>query len=493
MTVSVIALIALMLITLSLLIYIQHSTQNALQSSELSEEISEGAFSLLLLSNESHIGRSDRILQQWNSKIEQLNSRVEDVASQNLLQAADIKRLESALARANSDLSRYFTTASSEAVASQLLFNVSLYLHDVSAISSLVEAAAAKQIETNLVRTRWLGGALIASVMLFALSVILFLKSAVRTPVDEMINRLQALEKDPTVRLDIPSTLEFKRIANQVNDSLNQLAQLTVSRDELQIEVAQRKEAQEQTSEALVQLKQSQDRLVASEKLSALGTFVGGIAHELNNPLMGVSNYVSFAIKKVEHEKAKVMLGRALEEIERVTRLVRNLLVYSRSNPSQEAETQLIPICERVQSVLSGRIASQNVDLVFNFPEQDPIVLVSADSLQQILMNLTVNAMDAIEAQDIKQISFTVISLPEWVELHIQDTGQGVSDDVRRLVFDPFFTTKPVGKGTGLGLSISTQLLAEVNGSLELRPYIEGEGAHFVVHLRRKIENQREV
>ena len=493
MTVSVIALIALMLITLSLLTYIQRSTQNALQSSELSEDISEGAFSLLLLSNESHIGKSDRILQQWNSKIEQLNARVEAVASQNLLQAADIKRLESALARANSDLSRYFTTAPSEAVASQLLFNVSLYLHDVSAISSLVEEAAAKQIESNLDRTRWLGGALIASVMLFALSVILFLKSAVRTPVEEMINRLQALEKDPTVRLDIPSTLEFKRIAGQVNDSLDQLAQLTVSRDELQIEVAQRKEAQEQTVEALMQLKQSQDRLVASEKLSALGTFVGGIAHELNNPLMGVSNYVSFAIKKVEHEKAKVMLGRALEEIERVTRLVRNLLVYSRSTPSQGAETQLKPICERVQSVLSGRITSQNVELVFNFSDQDPIVLVSADSLQQILINLTVNAMDAIEVQDLKRITFTVVSLPEGVELHIQDSGPGVPDDVRHLIFDPFFTTKPVGKGTGLGLSISTQLLAEVNGSLELLPYIEGEGAHFVVHLRRKFENLSEV
>jgi C4-dicarboxylate-specific signal transduction histidine kinase len=226
----------------------------------------------------------------------------------------------------------------------------------------------------------------------------------------------------------------------------------------------------------------SRDRMVLIEKMSSLGTMVGGVAHEINNPLMGVMNYVEFARDKATDAKSVEVLNNALHEINRIKKIVQNMLVFVRVANAATGPTEVSEAVTQTLTLLEGEFRKASMQMVLALPPHLPPVHCNAGSLQQVLVNLLLNARDAVAAQPEKCITIRADHLDGKVVILVCDSGLGVPEEVRQQLFTPFFTTKPVGKGTGLGLAVSRQLMEQAGGTLSLADE-PGFGACFRIEL----------
>jgi signal transduction histidine kinase len=214
------------------------------------------------------------------------------------------------------------------------------------------------------------------------------------------------------------------------------------------------------------QVLEARERMIQIEKLSSLGTMVGGVAHEINNPLMGVMNYVEYARDKATDAKSIEVLDSALYEIDRIREIVQHMLVFVHVDHSHDVKCNVYDAVKHTVALLGGEFKKNAVLLQIDLPEHLPEAKCSAGSLQQVLVNLLLNARDALAGQLEQRITITAQQGDGKITLSVCDNGPGVSEEFRQKIFDPFFTTKPIGKGTGLGLAVSQQLLEEVGGSL---------------------------
>jgi len=233
--------------------------------------------------------------------------------------------------------------------------------------------------------------------------------------------------------------------------------------------------------EAYRELQQAQAQLIQSAKMASLGELVAGVAHELNNPLAFALAHVDTVERGLaaiqpawEPEPALAPHGRRavarLQELRlglsRIQELVTKLRTFSRLD---EGERKSVSVRESVESVLTilQHRAGELVTVVTHFGEPDRLDCY-AGLLNQAVLNLVSNSLDAIEGQGTITISTGVSN--GWFELMVTDTGCGISDEIRDRVFEPFFTTKKVGAGTGLGLSITYSIAQKHGGNVELRP-----------------------
>jgi predicted ATPase/C4-dicarboxylate-specific signal transduction histidine kinase len=226
----------------------------------------------------------------------------------------------------------------------------------------------------------------------------------------------------------------------------------------------------EKARQAYTKLQENQEHMLQMEKLSALGTLVGGVAHEINNPLMGIMNFVEFAEERSTDEKSKQVLDQALQQIHRIKKIVSNMLVFvhTRSTPSDNCK---IPeVIRQTLLLLEGELSKDNIAVEVDTDDGPTAVRCSADSLQQILVNLILNARDALAVAGTRQPQIKLIVRPieGMLELSVTDNGPGIPQDVQSKIFDPFFTTKPPGKGTGLGLSVVRRLVQDVGGNIQV-------------------------
>ncbi len=222
----------------------------------------------------------------------------------------------------------------------------------------------------------------------------------------------------------------------------------------------------DETRRNYIQLQENREHMVQMEKLSALGTLVGGVAHEINNPLMGLLNYVEFAESKVTDPKTKETLGKAMKEIERIKVIVRNMLIYVRKKSNQLGNCHVKDSIHQTLSLLEGEFKKSNIQINVQLEDNLPNIICTADTLQQILINLLLNARDALLSSEQPCIDIAAHFDNNKVILTICDNGCGISDTDFSRIFDPFFTTKPPGKGTGLGLSVSHRLIEETGGTI---------------------------
>jgi two-component system NtrC family sensor kinase len=255
--------------------------------------------------------------------------------------------------------------------------------------------------------------------------------------------------------------------------------------------------------EANRKLKATQALLIQNEKMVSLGQLVAGIAHEINNPLAFVVNNLFLAesgLDIVEPEiephltepllrkwrKARARLGEMREGLTRVKELVLDLRTFSRLD---EGEFQTVDIGEAMDTVLLLlRHKMNNRIRVEKHYGSSRLLHCSAGRINQVLMNLTANAIDAIAGPG--KIVITTGQTPELFTISIRDTGTGIPESIRSKIFDPFFTTKPVGHGTGLGLAISYGIVQDHDGSIEVRS-AEGVGTEFIVKIPLDLEAQR--
>lgn len=244
---------------------------------------------------------------------------------------------------------------------------------------------------------------------------------------------------------------------------------------------------EKRVEERTLALKESQAQLIQAEKLGALGTLTAGIAHELNNPMMGMLNFAQYCQKHVDTE-SKVFS--VLHDMERETRrcidIVKNLQTFSRMKAEGEGKIEKIAcgeIIERVRKLLSYRIEKDGISFNVTTSPGCPDVSVNTGNVQQIFLNLIGNALDAVKETETRSIDVQIDhdSQP-WVTVRVTDTGCGIPGDIKEKIFDPFYTTKGVGKGTGLGLSVSQGIIKEHGGTITCRSKA-GQGSVFTVRL----------
>jgi two-component system NtrC family sensor kinase len=230
--------------------------------------------------------------------------------------------------------------------------------------------------------------------------------------------------------------------------------------------------------------RQIQAKLLQTEKMAALGQLVSGIAHELNNPLTAIMGYGQLLLGHGLRPAQLAEARKIYQEAERARRIVKNLLFFARETKPERVRVDLNEVVERTLALRSYELKVENIAVECELDPDLPATLADPYQLQQVVLNLLVNAEQALlQGRGQGNIWIRTMRLPgNRLALEVADDGPGVPPDIASRVFDPFFTTKPPGVGTGLGLSIVYGIVQQHGGevSLESAP---GAGAKFVVEL----------
>ncbi len=231
-----------------------------------------------------------------------------------------------------------------------------------------------------------------------------------------------------------------------------------------------------------------QSKLLQTEKMAALGQLVSGIAHELNNPLTSIQGYAQLLLsRRLASDRSGDAL-RISQEAERAGRIVKNLLLFSRETKPERRPVNLAEVIERTLSLRAYELKLQNIAVELALDPHLPNLLADSAQLQQVVLNLIVNAEQAIvlergeESRHGRIMIRTRRRAGDRIAMEVSDDGPGISPEAVSRIFDPFFTTKPAGVGTGLGLSIVYGIIQAHGGevSVESQP---GHGATLTVEL----------
>lgn len=216
-------------------------------------------------------------------------------------------------------------------------------------------------------------------------------------------------------------------------------------------------------------------RLMQADKLSSIGLLAAGVAHEVNTPLAVISTYAQMLAKQVTGDDQKIkLLDKIAKQTFRASEIVNSLLNFSRTSSTEFEEVDLNRVVKDTLLLLEPQFVKSRIEVVEDLREQIPAVRGNTGKLQQVFLNLFLNARDAMETGG----RLTVRSRPgpAGVVMEVQDTGPGIPPELLSRIFDPFFTTKPAKKGTGLGLSVTYGIVEEHGGSIEALRH-DGPGA----------------
>lgn len=239
---------------------------------------------------------------------------------------------------------------------------------------------------------------------------------------------------------------------------------------------------EEKVEERTHEIEQMQSQLIQSAKLASLGELVAGIAHEINNPLTGILMFSTLVLKDPKlNESLKPNMETIQGETKRCAKIVQNLLDFSRHTTPEKARCLLEPIIENTLKVTATRNRFGNIHIIKNYAEDMPEIQVDAGQLEQVFMNLILNAGQAMP--DGGSLTITTQRFEkDRIQIELKDTGSGIPQEIKDKIFDPFFTTKDRSRGTGLGLSISYGIIKNHGGDIEVDSSPE-EGTTFTITL----------
>jgi two-component system NtrC family sensor kinase len=226
---------------------------------------------------------------------------------------------------------------------------------------------------------------------------------------------------------------------------------------------------------------QLEDQLLQAEKLSSIGLLAAGIAHEVNTPIAGISSYTQMLLKDTpETDRRKQILQKIEKQTFRAAEIVRGLLNFSRLNSSEFKDLDINQLIEDSLALLNHQFQLNNIKVESCYDPALPPVFGNTGKLQQVFVNLFLNARDAMPSGG--EIAVQTGMNESMIVVDISDTGAGITEENIRRIFDPFFTTKSIGKGTGLGLAVTYGIIQEHGGGIFVDSSSE-KGTHFRVKL----------
>jgi signal transduction histidine kinase len=294
-----------------------------------------------------------------------------------------------------------------------------------------------------------------------------FLVRKVTQPLRELRDSAEAVGRgDFSRRVEVASRDECGELATVFNQMTENLK---LSRGQL-----------EQTVETL---KTMQAQLIQSEKLSGIGQFVAGVAHELNNPLtsvMGFSELLARADKDPQHRRHLELIHKSAQ---RCQKIVQSLLSFARRHQPERKLSDVNSLVETTVDFLQYQLRTSNIEVATRVDPGLPQTMLDPHQIQQVFLNILNNARQAIEGHRPNgRVTIITERAGANVRVILQDNGPGIAEENLSKLFDPFFTTKEVGKGTGLGLSLCYGIVKEHGGTIQVRSK-PGEGATFIVEL----------
>jgi two-component system, NtrC family, sensor kinase len=229
----------------------------------------------------------------------------------------------------------------------------------------------------------------------------------------------------------------------------------------------------------VTQREHMEEQMTQTEKLTSLGLLAAGVAHEVNTPLAVISNYIQMLAKQLpDNDPKQVLIEKIVKQTFRASEIVNNLLNFSRTGSAQAVDIDVNRVVEETLSLVAHPLKTSQIQVVRQFGEGLPAVRGSANKLQQVFLNLFLNARDAMPSGGMLEIRTGAHN--GSVEVEIVDTGAGIPREHIHRIFDPFFTTKAVGRGTGLGLSVTYGIIKEHAGKIDVRS-TPGKGTSFHV------------
>lgn len=329
----------------------------------------------------------------------------------------------------------------------------------------------------------------------------MFLSRIIVTPLKNLVKTMERVSRGD---LDQSIAVRADNEIGQLTDAFNNMTlRLKKNQEDLQHNLA----ALEQTNR---ELERSQAEVIQAVKLASIGRLAAGVAHEVGNPLSAVMGYIGILQQGVEGRGEEMdILNRMARETQRIDRIIRELLDYSRPSKGNIAEHNINDVIRRAISMLSHQKIMENIEIVLNLADDLPEVLIDEDKIQQVIVNLVINARDAMPSGGIMTLStredtfqrppeqgaipsrrredppgsdftrlrklplltYNVSRLTEGeavIAITVADTGEGIDREDLGKIFDPFFTTKDPGKGTGLGLAVAMRIIEFFGGQLRI-------------------------
>lgn len=286
-------------------------------------------------------------------------------------------------------------------------------------------------------------------------------------PLRDLRNSADAVSRgDFSQRIETRSSDELGQLAHAFNHMTESL-QRSISELETTVE----------------KLKTTQAQLVQSEKLSAIGEFVAGVAHELNNPLTSVIGFTELLKNSDVNDQTRSSLKHISSSAERCQKIVKSLLSFARQHAPERKPVNLNSIVDAVVEILTYELRTSNIKVTTDLDPKLPVVIGDPHQIQQVFLNMVNNARQAIESYRASgNIHITSHGEGDIVRMRFLDDGPGISPENLKKLFTPFFTTKPVGKGTGLGLSVSYGMIKEHGGNITVDS-IPGKSTTFTIDL----------
>jgi two-component system, NtrC family, sensor kinase len=229
----------------------------------------------------------------------------------------------------------------------------------------------------------------------------------------------------------------------------------------------------------VTQRERMEEQMTQTEKLTSLGLLAAGVAHEVNTPLAVISNYIQMLAKQMPEEDPRhSIIEKIVKQTFRASEIVNNLLNFSRTGAAELANVDVNKVVEETLSLVAHPMKTSQIQVVKHLGDALPSVRGSANKLQQVFLNLFLNARDAMPSGGMLEVKTAAHN--GSVEIEIVDTGGGIPREHIHKIFDPFFTTKASGRGTGLGLSVSYGIIKEHAGKIDVRS-TPGKGTSFHV------------
>ena len=236
-----------------------------------------------------------------------------------------------------------------------------------------------------------------------------------------------------------------------------------------------------ETMEMERRLRETQEQLLQSEKLAAMGRLISQIAHELNNPLYGIMNTLELLKTEVSPEnKRRRVLDMALSETVRLSELLRKMLSFSRADEEEKQPVDVNTILDEILLLMATQLRENSIRIRRSFEDHLGKVYASKNQLRQIFLNMIANAREAMPEGG--NLTVKTISKGEWIHIELSDTGSGIREEDLDKIFDAFFTTKDSVKGVGLGLSVCYGFVKDHGGNLRVLSKV-GEGTTFTIVL----------